>query len=265
VSEFLEDFEFHLSPHYSGRAGYCRLFLYKALENVYLSAINSFIAIESDQLFFDDVSNLFADSIDSMTPSEVVAAPEMYMPWDLVFEDQKKRRREQEENGVEIVNPPHNGLIGGIMAFDLVKIRLAYAASSSWEGAWMNELREFVKVEKTNNNIDWTPRLNDQDVFNAVFSRRTDWLRIIPCKWNLQYHAAMNSARLCGETDDGSIYCDKAKEKGIFLCKSRPSVVHFMAGSYKKVGRSFYYSIFWAAYEEMDLGMVGEGIAETTQ
>jgi len=35
VSSFLESFEFHLSPHYSGRAGYCRLFLHRALVETY--------------------------------------------------------------------------------------------------------------------------------------------------------------------------------------------------------------------------------------
>lgn len=41
-------------------------------------------------MFFSDVAKLFEDAIDAMKPGQMVAAPEMYMPWDLIFEDQKQ-------------------------------------------------------------------------------------------------------------------------------------------------------------------------------
>ena len=45
-----------MSAHYSGAAGYCRLFM-----GPYLAALGvpAFMAVESDQLFFDDVGMLW--------------------------------------------------------------------------------------------------------------------------------------------------------------------------------------------------------------
>jgi len=66
----------------------------------------------------------------------------------------------------------------------------------------------------------------------------------------------MNAQRLCGDdADEGCL-----AQNNIFLCNSRPGVVHFMAGSYKKAGAGFFYSEFWRAFEGLKLNTILEGI-----
>ena len=90
--------------------------------------------------------------------------------------------------------------------------------------------------------------MNDQDVFNAVLSIRTDILRIISCDWNIQTHARINSLLACSRGIDFAQYsqsgtplrfedipfnCEESKRRNIFTCEKRAKVLHFMAQSYK--------------------------------
>uniref|UniRef100_A0A7S2DKV1 Uncharacterized protein n=2 Tax=Octactis speculum TaxID=3111310 RepID=A0A7S2DKV1_9STRA len=120
-----------------------------------------------------------------------------------------------------------------------------------WETHWRSELREFVREQPR----EWVPKLNDQDIFNAVLSRNPSWATHIPCEWNLQYHAFMNSHRLCSE----QLNCDASLEKGIFVCPRKPSLVHFMGQSYKATDRS-YYTTFWESMASFPLSLLRESL-----
>ena len=154
------------------------------------------------------------------------------------------------------------------MAFDAVRMREA-----NFHQLWRDELTAFIEDQQNNGGEQqWEPRLNDQDVFNAVFSRRPDLAGCFDCEWNLQYHAHMNTRRICeaaenknspqsgdGESAASSLNCDASQQKGLFLCRKRPKVAHFMAGSYKR-GGAVYYSQFWQSYESLDMDLIAEAI-----
>ena len=101
-------------------------------------------------------------------------------------------------------------------------------AAVNWEGRWRGELRAFVTQQEGNNDSNWAPKLNDQDIFNAVISLNPEWAAPLPCEWNLQYHAMMNARRLC---KDGALNCPESMREGIFVCPRHPACVHFMSQS----------------------------------
>ena len=74
--------------------------------------------------------------------------------------------------------------------------------------------------------------MNDQDVFNSIFTQLPALVHALPCEWNLQYHAFQEQLRICG-TDPDNLGCKEARDRGMFLCRKKPGVVHFMAQSYK--------------------------------
>jgi lipopolysaccharide biosynthesis glycosyltransferase len=254
TEDFLAAFGFSLSAHYSGKAGYCRLFLPPVIQ------ADKFIAIESDQIFFDDVALLFED-FDRMPEGTLVAAPEMYQPW---FDGRPGGAGGGAGSGAggevkmatNAFGPAGEGLdasyhgygyIGGIMAF-----RSKAMVGAGWEDLWRSELEAFIRASEEG----WAPRLNDQDVFNAVFSRRPELAANFDCSWNLQYHAFMNSARLCGGR---GLNCEESIVTDMFVCPKRPKVVHFMAGSYKQSSAQ-YYSQFWDSFRKLDMGLIREGL-----
>ena len=242
VQAILDEFDFRQSAHYSGKAGYCRLALPKHIE------AERFIAIETDQLFLHDVSSLFGEFDEIVEKSgAAVAAPEMYMPWYNGRPGGGKAGYELiDSNAVTLSNKQGgedgwhgNGYIGGIMAFD--KKRLLEV---DWKALWRAKLHEFIELRKSNHGEeDWEPNLNDQDIFNAIFTLSPELAGNFGCSWNWQYHAFMNVNRLCEREWE---VCERAAEpkENMFLCRERVNVVHFMAGSYRQNERKFLSSMW---------------------
>jgi len=252
VQGILDEFQFRQSGHYSGKAGYCRLALSDHIE------ADRFIAIETDQIFLHDVTALFGefDEILKETKAAVVA-PEMYMPW-------FSGRPGDGNEGYELIDSNANnhlrgeegwhgnGYIGGIMAFD--KRRMIEVG---WNALWRRTLREFIEIRKSMHGEEkWEPRLNDQDIYNAIFTLAPNLAGNFGCSWNWQYHAYMNVRRLCEGEWEG---CNDADKENMFLCKERPNVLHFMAGSYRQNERKFLSSM-WDGFE----GIQWEALAFTT-
>ncbi len=229
VRNFLDAYGFPQSPHYSGAAGYCRLFLPGIIPN-------PFVAIETDQLFLSS----YLPILDIVSASSaLVAAPEMYVSWasgrprstgpEYILHTADKGSK---WNG--------NGYIGGIMAFDI-------PASLSWSSIWTTAFDAYLSTAPK----DWIPRLNDQDVFNAVFTTSPELATPLPCAFNLQYHSYMNHRRLC----PSGLSCDESVGAGMFLCDETPAVLHFMAGTYRG-GDWGYYGGFWRAYEGLEWDVI---------
>jgi hypothetical protein len=93
------------------------------------------------------------------------------------------------------------GIIGGIMMFDLMKMRtlewyekilipniLSYSEMK-------NKMKSFSG--DVSSNYIWNAKLNDQDIFNAFLSILPNYLHILPCEWNVQFHARINTAIIC--------------------------------------------------------------------
>ena len=144
-----------------------------------------------------------------------------------------------------------NGFIGGIMMFNITRMKYR-----NWEIQWRNKFQEFRSTQPD----AWYPKLNDQDVFNAILSTKPEWAYPLPCEWNLQYHAYMNAIRLCGR-DSGTLNCKKLHAEKKFVCPKRPAVVHFMAQSY--FNNIEYYSTFWKTVELMPVSLIVDTIKYT--
>ena len=80
----------------------------------------------------------------------------------------------------------------------------------------------------------------------------------MPCQYNIQFHAFQEHLRTCGMDTTKNIECDEAKKVGMFLCKRRPAIVHFMAQSYRDQGAmgKSYYSGFWQAMKQLNPDML---------
>jgi len=262
VDEFLEQYNLHISAHYSGRAGYCRLFLPSIFPD-----LNAIMAVESDQLFFDDPGLLWEQFL-NFPADAMVGAPELYQPWQesRPYADHSNQSGSQQENILEIDGTttrteqiPFNldaenhgfGMIGGIILLDLKKMR-----QKQWQMTWHQNFRQFLE----NQGKGWSPTLNDQDVFNAVFSVSPQLLHILPCEWNLQYHAYMNSIRLCGPE---SLNCEAALHQNVYVCPRHPKIVHFMAGSYNASPQ--FYNSFWKVYKDMPFFLIKESLSHDSR
>ena len=263
TDNFLKEFGFGLSAHYSGKAGYCRLFLPGII------MADKFIAIESDQIFFDDVSLLFKEFDGMVQKGVLIGAPEMYQPWvegrprddderekfDLKLDGKKNTNLQNTsliENSMNADDDWHgNGYIGGIMAFSSAAL-----LDLDWESLWKDKLKIFIAQSGDH---PWAPKLNDQDVFNAVLSLEPRLAGNLDCSWNLQYHAFMNTQRLCSGSLQNKFNCDASLSERMFSCPRRPKVVHFMSGSYKQ-NNGLFYSQFWDSYEKISMKMLSEPI-----
>ena len=249
-----------MSAHYSGAAGYCRLFMppyFRAL------GLEAFMAIESDQLFFADVSGLWMRllEMDQRTQSRAfIAAPEMYQPW----QDGRPGEAQTRLKPIGSLDEGYhgNGLIGGIMLFNLTSMW-----SAGWEERWRGELAQYVAASSASDGPRWVPKLNDQDIFNAILSRQPQWVAFLSCEWNLQQHAFMNTNRLCsasgsgsGEGDASQFNCAASMANGMFVCPKAPAVVHFMSQSYMG-GDTTYYGSFWYAFSTLPIYLVREPLA----
>jgi hypothetical protein len=51
-----------------------------------------------------------------------------------------------------------------------------------WEEYLDTGLKQFIGKQPEG----WSPELNDQDVFNAVFTSHPQLVLPLPCEWNLQ-------------------------------------------------------------------------------
>ena len=301
---FLTEFNFSLSAHYSGHAGYCRLHMPRWFAE-HAPTVDKIMAIETDQIFMDDVKGLYHEFERFGESDAVVGMPEMYKPWrdgrvdgssatPRIF-DRKKILDEmsagsREESGGSGSGRGNgrgngrgsgsgsgkseyhgNGYIGGIIMLDLEKMKRMMSgggggggggsgssgssgggsggssggggsSSSGGDQALHNfdnvvseSLREFLYIEKETH-PNWNPQLNDQDIFNAVFTMRPELVHVIDCRWQLQFHAFQEHRRLCDGAPFFNEYdfsCPASKQAGMFLCKKNPGVVHFMAQSYK--------------------------------
>tara|TARA_B100000780_G_scaffold277936_2_gene249940 strand:+ start:858 stop:1169 length:312 start_codon:yes stop_codon:yes gene_type:complete len=80
---------------------------------------------------------------------------------------------------------------------------------------------------------------------------RPELVYTIDCKWQLQFHAFQESRRLCDgasffNEDESS--CPASQKAGLFLCKKKPGLVHFMAQTYKtRTSGPSYYTEFHGA------------------
>ena len=317
VDAFLREFGFPLTAHYSGRAGFCRLFFPDTLP----AHLDAAIALESDQLFFRDVGELW-DHFATWSPTQLVGIPELYKPWRDARGDggggggggsdgEEGRRRPRcaaaalGSNGTAECAAdgsrlrPHNGVIGGVVMYNLSRLRalplpppqqeqeqeqeleleleqeLAPAESAAeqqqhtaWGTWWRARLRGFV----ARGGGTWRPVLNDQDVLNAALALAAPAegvdatvLFTVPCEWQLQYHAYLEEVRFCGEDGGGEgsearatfagFSCSAAAQRGAFLCRRAPALVHYMASSYRVASPS-YYTEFWKATAALPLSML---------
>ena len=269
LNRFLTEFDVQMSSHYSGAAGYCRLFMPRYFRALRLEA---FMAIESDQLFFADVTNLWLRirEMDERTNSTAfIAAPEMYQPWQdgRPGENRSKQQKMKSKEHFNLDDQYHgNGIIGGIMLFNLTTMWAA-----KWEDRWKGELIKYIQSSGSSNGEKWVPKLNDQDIFNAILSRQPQWMAILSCEWNLQQHAFMNTNRLCSDRnlhnlapDTSTLNCASSIASEIFVCPKPPAVVHFMSQSYL-TGDPSYYGSFWAAFAALPMRLVREPFAAVSR
>ncbi len=149
------------------------------------------------------------------------------------------------------------GLIGGIMLFDLNKMN---------QFDFSAKMVDFIKKYQLEN-ASWKPKLNDQDIFNAALQDNHHYLKILPCEWNVQYHARINTLRLCLPLQwvktskshklkeltlqEIPLNCVISELNQIFSCESRAKVIHFMAQSYSKVVDIGFYDDFWDSYAKL--------------
>ena len=108
-----------------------------------------------------------------------------------------------------------------------------------------------------NNNKPWVAKLNDQDLFNVYFYYNVKELYILPCEWNIQVHARLNTFIACAsdtikplimsrnqqqqqqlqpvgiiKANMVPLNCEASKKKELFVCTNRVKVLHYMAQVY---------------------------------
>ena len=130
----------------------------------------------------------------------------------------------------------------------------------------------------------WDAKLNDQDIFNVVFSMQPDLMKILPCEWNVQLHARINSLIYCHldmpgrreyrnqptankvippffdtnyrRLDDVNLNCPELNRMKIFVCSKQAKVLHFMAGTYNNYNFMLYYSYYWDMYKALSWTLI---------
>ena len=119
----------------------------------------------------------------------------------------------------------------------------------------------------------WNAKLNDQDIFNAVLSISPQHLMILPCSWNVQLHARLNTFMLCldevalvagtDQTKPVISYanqvpynCPQSIENDIFVCTNRAKVLHFMAQTWYSYDFLRYYANFWRMYADLSWSLL---------
>jgi hypothetical protein len=120
-------------------------------------------------------------------------------------------------------------------------------------------------------------------VFNAVFTVVPQHLMILPCEWNHQLHARLNTFAYCaGElisshqlshghqqvnishdivkyVEDIPLNCERSASHNMFVCESRAKILHFMAQTYQDYDFVRYFSQFWKMYQKLAWNLVFTG------
>jgi hypothetical protein len=99
----------------------------------------------------------------------------------------------------------------------------------------------------------------------------------LPCEWNVQLHARLNSIILCqnkanndnnnnnnnstnksntntnkySSISDIPYNCNNSRSNNIFVCTKQAGVIHFMAQSYRNYNFLSYYEHFWDLYDKL--------------
>jgi hypothetical protein len=277
----LKKFNFTQSAHYSGHAGYCRLYMYRYLNNI--PGVDGLIAVESDQIFLEDVVELW-EQFNHFPANAMIGMPEIYKPWgagrnkptanDLTDgkingvvnqntasgenkNDDHNTGESQKTVKMIMKNKYHgNGFIGGIVMLNFERM----GRGDGWQSLVEKSISKYIKM-KADLDLEvesWNPQMNDQDIFNSIFSLNPELVYALPCQYNIQFHAFQEHLRMCGMDNTNNIECDEAKNTGMFLCKRRPAIIHFMAQSYRDQGQlgKSYYSGFWQAMKQLNPDML---------
>lgn len=122
----------------------------------------------------------------------------------------------------------------------------------------------------------WMAKLNDQDLFNVYFIYKPYTLYILPCEWNVQFHARLNSFISCAAdtikpllekhelrypvmASRVPLNCPASIEKHVFVCSKRAKVLHYMAQSYAVYSDVLqYYANFWNTYVSLSWNIILE-------
>ena len=137
-----------------------------------------------------------------------------------------------------------------------------------------------IKEFKLMYDLNWEAKLNDQDIFNALFSMYPQYMHILPCHWNIQIHARINSLIYCNQNIpgrklfqstmiDSSAYdyeffnqyerkisqvplnCKESVKNNIFVCTQPAKILHFMAQTYRHYNFLDFYPNLWDNYSKM--------------
>jgi len=135
-----------------------------------------------------------------------------------------------------------------------------------------------AKADGSHETSLWSASLNDQDVFNAFFSQHPGALYILPCEWNVQYHARLNSFIACSadvvksrlaERDasggtSGAITasmvplsCPESDAREIAVCPGKAKILHYMAQTYTIYSDFLqYYNGFWKTFAGLSWNII---------
>ena len=117
-----------------------------------------------------------------------------------------------------------NGFIGGIVMLNFERM----GRGDGWQSLVEKSISKYIKM-KADLDLEvesWNPQMNDQDIFNSIFSLNPELVYALPCQYNIQFHAFQEHLRMCGMDNTNNIECDEAKNTGMFLCKRRPAIIH---------------------------------------
>ena len=281
LESFLAGLNLPLSAHASGAAGYCRLFLHDYFMNTdhVTSPRDGLITIETDQIVLSDIRGLWAlvqaDAL-NISSRALFAAAENYQPWQdsrpfstaeklARLRERARLRGDVQTNLTAFVGKANHGygIIGGIMGLNFKRM-----TDVDWKSYLCQQTQQYLQMYP-----GWVPQLNDQDVFNALAEGDSSIVHILPCEWNVQIHARINSIIYCaGEIIRGAstpnlmdyfssrrlsvgdipLNCDESARREIFVCERRASVLHYMGGSHTvEHGFMQYYSGFWKAFADL--------------
>ena len=142
------------------------------------------------------------------------------------------------------------------MVFHLAALRAAgrstgAGAAPSLSPVFLRAVLEAVHTHQTqaSTQAQWTAKLNDQDLLNVFYTHRPELLYVLPCEWNVQYHARLNTLLHCGSpvvkgllslesaslpsrgvtVDRVPLNCAASRERRLYACPRRAKVLHYMA------------------------------------
>ena len=107
--------------------------------------------------------------------------------------------------------PSGYGVIGGIMLLHIDRMRVGDWLHAALVPAVLDYQRRVAAPFAGDSNIGssgnstssgqgapvWAAQMNDQDLFNAALTVAPQHFRILPCAWNVQFHARLNTVMLC--------------------------------------------------------------------